>query len=67
MTCVEPTLFEKLERIIRGDPFLMRLLHVAREADLPQWRVVAGCIYQTTWNSLTGRPPGTGVNDYDLI
>jgi uncharacterized protein len=58
---------EGLERIIRADPHLMQLLHVAREADLPQWRVVAGCIYQTVWNSLTGRPPGTGINDYDLI
>jgi len=45
----------------------MQLLKFAREADLPQWRVVAGCIYQTVWNTLTGRPPGTGINDYDLI
>ncbi len=45
----------------------MTLLKVARDADLPQWRVVAGCIYQTVWNSLTGRPAGTGINDYDLI
>jgi hypothetical protein len=29
--------------------------------------VVAGCIYQTVWNALTGRPCGTGINDYDLI
>ena len=58
---------QELERIIRADPHLMQLLHAAREADLPQWRVVAGCIYQTVWNSLTGRPPGTGINDYDLI
>ncbi len=60
-------LFEKLERILRADTHLMQLLNVARAADLPQWRVVAGCIYQTVWNSLTGRPPGTGINDYDLI
>jgi hypothetical protein len=63
----EPTLFEKLERIVRADARLMQLLNVARAADLPQWRVVSGCIYQTVWNALTGRPPGTGINDYDLI
>jgi uncharacterized protein len=45
----------------------MQLLESARKVDLPQWRVVAGCIYQTIWNALTGRPPGTGINDYDLI
>jgi hypothetical protein len=44
----------------------MQLLTVARAQQLPQWRVVAGCVYQTVWNSLTGRPPSTGINDYDL-
>jgi hypothetical protein len=34
---------------------------------LPQWRLVAGCLYQTVWNVLTGRPRGTGIRDYDLI
>jgi uncharacterized protein len=45
----------------------MALLTKARELDLPQHRLVAGCIYQTVWNTLTGRQGGTGVNDYDLI
>lgn len=45
----------------------MRMLKLGRELNLPQWRLVAGCIYQTVWNCLTGRPPGTGINDYDLI
>lgn len=62
-----PTLVEKLEHIIRADENLMRLLNVLRAADLPQWRVGGGGIYQTVWNSLTGRPPGTGINDYDVL
>ena len=45
----------------------MTLLITARALDLPQHRVVAGCIYQTVWNALTGRPAGTGIHDYDLI
>jgi len=57
----------RLERIVRADTCLMQLLRVARAADLPQWRVVAGCLYQTVWDSLTGRPRGTGINDYDVI
>lgn len=55
------------ERIVRGDPDLMRLLRAARDLGLPQWRLVAGCLYQTVWNVLTGRPRGTGIKDYDLI
>jgi hypothetical protein len=53
--------------MIRADPQLMRILRVACEFDLPRWRLVAGCLYQTVWNELTGRPRGTGINDYDLI
>ena len=50
----------RLECIVRGDIHLMQLLEAARGLNLPQWRVVAGCIYQTVWNTLTGRPRGTG-------
>jgi hypothetical protein len=57
----------ELERIVRADARLMQLLKAGRDINLPQWRLVAGCIYQTVWNSLTDRPPGTGINDYDLI
>jgi uncharacterized protein len=59
--------YAELERIVRADLHLMDLLRTAREINLPQWRVVAGCIYQSVWNVLTGRPRGTGINDYDLI
>ncbi|WP_083468202.1 nucleotidyltransferase family protein [Methylobacterium tarhaniae] len=45
----------------------MRLLVAARGLALPQWRLVAGCLYQTVWNALTGRPRGHGIRDYDLI
>src|SRR5947209_5379862 len=57
----------RFELIIRADPGLMRLLTILRELPLPQWRLVAGCLYQTVWNVLTGRPRGTGISDYDLI
>jgi hypothetical protein len=57
----------RFERIIRADPDLMHLLVMIRGLELPQWRLVAGCLYQTVWNVLTGRPPRTGIKDYDLI
>jgi hypothetical protein len=55
------------EAIIRSDPDLMHLLRRLRSIGLPQWRLVAGCLYQTVWNVLTGRPRRTGTKDYDLI
>ncbi len=66
-TAAAATLRQVLERIVRGDARLMQLLHVARSVGLPQWRVVAGCLYQTVWNALTGRAQGTGINDYDVV
>jgi hypothetical protein len=53
--------------IVRGDPDLVSLLTAAQELGLPQWRVVAGCLYQTVWNVLTNKPARTGIRDYDLI
>jgi len=58
---------DRFEAIIRDDPDLMRLLQHLRSVRLPQWRLVAGCLYQTVWNMLTNRPRGTGIKDYDLI
>ena len=57
----------RFEAIIRSDPDLMHLLDRLRSLGLPQWRLVAGCLYQTVWNALTDRPRGTGIKDYDLI
>jgi hypothetical protein len=65
-----PTKSEQLRRfeaIVRADPDLMRLLRNIGRIRLPQWRLVAGCLYQTVWNVLTGRARGTGIKDYDLI
>lgn len=58
---------DRFEAIIRADADMMLLLERLRSLRLPQWRVVAGCLYQTIWNALTGRPRGTGIKDYDLI
>jgi len=57
---------QRFEAIIRADPDLMHLLERLCALGLGQWRLVAGCLYQTVWNHLTGRPRGTGIKDYDL-
>ena len=56
-----------LEAILRADPLIWRALREARALDLPDWRIVAGALYNTVWNSLTGRPSGHGIKDIDLF
>ncbi|MBO0806818.1 MAG: nucleotidyltransferase family protein [Actinobacteria bacterium] len=45
---------------------LIRVLGAAARMDLPGWYLVAGCLYQTVWNVVTGQPPEAGILDYDL-
>ena len=57
----------RLDRVLRDSSRLMRVFEIARDLDLPQWRIVSGAIYQTVWNALTGRDPDHGIKDYDLF
>ena len=56
-----------LEEILRADPLIWRALNQARAFALPDWRIVAGALYNTVWNSLSGRPSGHGIKDIDLF
>ncbi|HUS53550.1 MAG TPA: nucleotidyltransferase family protein [Thermohalobaculum sp.] len=56
-----------LEAILRADPLIWRALDKARALALPDWRIVAGALYNTVWNALTGRPSGHGIKDIDLF
>ena len=53
--------------IVRNEPLIHGPLETARGFALPQWRIVAGVIYNTVWNFLTGRSPGNGIRDVDLF
>jgi hypothetical protein len=55
------------EAILRADPLIWRALEQARDLALPDWRIVAGALYTTVWNALTGRPSGHGIKDIDLF
>jgi hypothetical protein len=68
VTAVDPAdLVARLDQILRASPRLMQVLAIARDIALADWRVVSGAIYQTVWNSVTGRDPDYGVKDYDLF
>jgi uncharacterized protein len=56
-----------LIQIMRADPLVWRALQDARDLDLPDWAIVSGAIYNSVWNYLTGKPPGYGIKDIDLL
>lgn len=35
--------------------------------ELPDWYLVAGCLFQTVWNDLSGHSPEHGISDYDVF
>src|ERR1700683_4851216 len=45
---------------------LNEVLARAATMELPDWYLVAGCLYQTVWNVVTDQPPEAGILDYDL-
>lgn len=46
---------------------LIEVLNRAATLDLPGWYLASGCLFQTVWNVVTGRPPAEGIKDYDLF
>lgn len=58
---------DRLDAILRASPTLMQVLQIARDLDLPDWRIVSGSVYQTVWNALTGRDADYGIKDFDLF
>jgi hypothetical protein len=54
------------EAALRRNRTLTEVLSRARDLSLPGWYLVAGCLYQTVWNVVTGQPAEAGILDYDL-
>ena len=55
-----------LRALLTRNPTLVEVLTRAAVLALPDWYLVAGCLYQTVWNVVTGQPPESGILDYDL-
>jgi hypothetical protein len=53
--------------ILKADALTWSALQRARDFDLADWMIVSGAIYNTVWNSLTGKPSGYGIKDVDLF
>ena len=53
--------------MIERNPLVVELTQRAPLLELPDTWVVSGCLFQTAWNVLSGRPPTHGIKDYDLF
>lgn len=56
-----------LRSMLSRNDVLLDVLGRAQSLNLPDWYVTAGCIFQTVWNVVTGRPATAGIRDYDLF
>jgi uncharacterized protein len=62
----ERDLHSRLAICLRQSAGVMAVLNAARACALPDWRLFSGAVYQTLWNSQTGRPADYGILDYDI-
>jgi hypothetical protein len=53
--------------IVLADPTVAAVLERAPSFGVADWWLTAGVLFQTVWNELTGRPPGTGIRDADFF
>ena len=58
---------ERFLEIVLADPTVAAVLERAPTLGLRDWWLTAGVLFQTVWNSLTGRPPGAGIRDADFF
>jgi uncharacterized protein len=57
---------ESLRAVLSRNDVLTEVLARTATLALPGWYVAAGCLVQTVWNVVTGRPPARGIKDYDV-
>ncbi|MGW5232070.1 nucleotidyltransferase family protein [Streptomyces nodosus] len=56
-----------LRSVLSQNEVLTDVMTRAATLELPSWYVTAGCLFQTVWNVVTGRPPTSGIKDYDIF
>ncbi|BCJ37640.1 hypothetical protein Athai_51430 [Actinocatenispora thailandica] len=56
-----------LRAALQTNELLTEVLARTAGLGLPGWYLTAGCVFQTVWNVVTGRPPGGGIKDYDVF
>jgi hypothetical protein len=57
----------ELRSVLEKNSLLPQVLERTSSLELPQSYLTAGCLFQTVWNVVTGRPPTDGIRDYDVF
>lgn len=52
---------------VLADPACAEILDRFPSLGLPEWWLTAGAVFQNVWNRIEGRPPGYGIQDYDVF
>jgi hypothetical protein len=58
---------ERFLSIVTANATVRAVLERAPALGVSDWWLTAGVLFQTIWNELTGRLPGTGILDADLF
>ncbi|WP_427166026.1 nucleotidyltransferase family protein [Streptomyces sp. C1-1] len=58
---------DALRGVLSRNSVLTQVLERGAAMGLPGWYLTAGCLFQTVWNVVTGRPPTEGIKDYDVF
>jgi len=58
---------DTLIKLVLMNPYNKVILERMHMLDAPDCWLVSGCLFQTVWNVIEGRPPAEGILDYDLI
>ncbi len=58
---------ERFLAIVTADATVRAILDRMPALGVSDWWLTAGVLFQTVWNTLTGRPAGTGIRDADVF
>ncbi|MEV4875881.1 nucleotidyltransferase family protein [Streptomyces cyaneofuscatus] len=58
---------DELRSVLSRNEVLTEVMARAAALELPGCYVTAGCLFQTVWNVVTGRPSTHGIKDYDIF
>lgn len=65
---IDSSIYEKqLIDIIKSSPMLVEVFERSQRLNLNEYYIGAGCIVQTVWNYLIGKPLEYGIDDIDII
>lgn len=60
-------MYNRLTELFTRNTLLMDIFKRAQGLAPFSYYIGAGCLVQTVWNELTGRAPGYGISDIDII